>query len=110
MITHSATDHDPITPIATCLIFHFTKPVYNFYNEKSYGVYVKSMEEVIDWSYEFHTQYYPMLNDWEKFKKSGDNIYNSVDRESFLIAWGASRIAEFFSHQKNEMYANAGAG
>lgn len=108
MITYPKTNNDPVAAIAVCLITHFAKPVYDFYNGKSYRLYVKSMEEIIDWSFEFHTQYYHRLKDWDAFKVSDDNIYNAADRESFLVSWGDCRIKEFFIHQENKMHTGRG--
>jgi len=71
---------------------NFVKPLFDFRDEKNYPAYVKSLAEILNWSLEFYQQYHHKLKDWEAFEKSADNIYDAVNPNDFLIAWGQKRI------------------
>lgn len=81
--------------ISASLASNFAKPLFEFLNGKKYSVYVKCLEEVLNWAYEFYRQYQHKLNDWDSFEKSKDNIYNAASSDEFLVAWGRQRITQF---------------
>jgi len=95
-------DTDQIGKIAACLSDNFVKPLFDFRDEKNYPAYVKSLAKILNWSHEFYKQYHHKLKDWEAFEKSTDNIYDAVNPNDFLIAWGQKRIKQFFAHHTNE--------
>ena len=85
-----------IGEIANLLADNFVKPLYHCCTEKNYYVYIGILTEIINWAHEFYDQYQDKLEDWEAFKKSGDNIYNAATRHEFLVAWGNARANKFF--------------
>jgi len=92
--------------IAFYLASNFLKPLFNFFEEKNYFVYVGCLAEIIDWAEEFYTQYHHKLNNWETFEKSKENVYNAVNKDEFLHAWGNERMNEFFAmHKKGVIYS-----
>jgi len=86
--------------IATRLADKFLKPLLDFYNAKNYSVYIGSLTEIIDWSFEFYNEYHLKLNDWGTFETSSENIYEAANREEFLIAWGNNRIQLFYTQKE----------
>lgn len=95
-------DGNQVNRIATRLADKFVKPLFDFCNEKNYSVYLKSLDEILNWAYEFYAEYYPKLNDWEAFEGTKDNIFNSINRDDFLMAWGDKRMKQFIAENSNE--------
>jgi hypothetical protein len=94
--------NDQISLIASRLADKFVKTMYDANCEKNYFVYVGCLSEILNWSGEFYNNYFHKLNDWSSFKSSKDNIYNAVDRDDFLAAWGSGKISQFFARNKKE--------
>ncbi|MEO8769625.1 MAG: hypothetical protein ABI402_06060 [Ferruginibacter sp.] len=92
--------NNQISLIATSLAEKFVKPMYEANKEKNYFVYVSCLSEILNWSGEFYNNYFHKLNDWKSFETSKDNIYNAVDRDDFLMAWGCNKIRQFFVNKK----------
>lgn len=97
IIADSNNEPDSIRRIAVCLADNFVKPLYNCCTEKNYYVYIGILTEIINWAHEFYEQYHDKLNDWEAFKKSGDNIHNAATGHEFLVAWGKARVNKFLN-------------
>ena len=100
-MSHSNNHSEQIEMIAARLADQFVKPLFDFRNEKSYFTYIGSLAEILDWSYEFHNLYSYQMEDWESFLASKENIYHAVSRDEFLIAWGKSRIKQFYAQNEN---------
>ena len=92
--------NDQIRLIAASLAEKFVKPMYDANCEKNYFVYVGCLSEILNWSGEFYNKYFHKLNDWKSFETSKDNIFNAVDGHDFLIAWGCSKVRQFFAGNK----------
>jgi hypothetical protein len=96
-----------IDSIAISLADHFAKPLYHFTDAKSYSEYIEILKEILNWSIEFYVQYHHKLNSWENFARSQDNIYKSVDRNEFMIAWGRDKLKKFTNeYPDNKKYQN----
>ena len=89
-----------IDRIAIRLADHFAKHLYQFTDAKTYSEYIEILKEILSWSIEFYVQYHHKMNNWESFADSQDNIYNSADRNEFMIAWGRNKLQKF----TNEYY------
>ena len=92
---------DQIEMIAARLADQFVKPLFDFRKEKNYFTYIGSLSEILDWSYEFHNMYSCQIEDWESFLVSKENIYHAVNRDEFIVAWGKSRIKQFYAQNEN---------
>jgi hypothetical protein len=96
-----------IDSIAISLADHFAKPLYHFTDAKSYSEYIEILKEILSWSIEFYVQYHHKLKSWESFVRSHENIYNSTDRDDFMIAWGRDKLKKFTNeYQDNQKYQN----
>ncbi|MBS1597416.1 MAG: hypothetical protein JST75_04270 [Bacteroidetes bacterium] len=100
-MTSMPNDPERIDTIAIRLANKFLNQLFDFCNQKNYFVYVGSLAEIMDWSYEFHQQYDHKIKDWETFGTSNENIFNAVSQDEFLIAWGNHRIAKFYEQNAN---------
>lgn len=96
--SENANDH--IRLIASSLADKFVKPMYDANCEKNYFVYVGCLSEILNWSGEFYNSYFHKMHDWKSFETSKDNIYNAVDRDDFLLAWGCTKVRQFFATNK----------
>ncbi|SRR5258706_15780269 len=99
--TSSKIDTDHIAMIAACLADNYLKPLNDFCNEKKYFGYIGSLAEISNWAHEFYNGYCHKLNEWDAFEGSEDNIYNAVNWDDFLVAWGYSRLQQFFVESTN---------
>jgi hypothetical protein len=90
---------DEISIIAVSLADNFAKPLYDFTEAKSYSEYIEILKEILNWSREFNEHYHHKLNSWESFVRSQENIYEAVNRNEFLIAWGKDRLKRFTDEQ-----------
>ena len=104
MATFSNDCDDQVNEIASSLADNFVRQLYDFYNEKSYSAYLKSMSEIYHWAHEFYIQYNYKLNDWESFKESPENSYQAISKEGFLIAWGKNRMKVFLELKEYTHY------
>ena len=96
-------DKDQIVTIAVYLAGKFAKRLFDSYKENNYPVYVKCLEEILNWSCEFYNLYYYNENNLESFETIKDTSYNNgVHRDDFLLAWGDKRINQFFAQKTNE--------
>jgi hypothetical protein len=96
-----------IDSIAIRMADHFAKPLYLFTDAKSYSEYIEILKEILSWSIEFYVQYHHKLNSWESFSGSQDNIYKSVDRNEFMIAWGRDKLKKFTNeYPDNKKFQN----
>ena len=107
LMSPSSTDSTQIDTIAIRLAKNFLNPLFDFCNQKNYFVYIGSLAEIMDWSYEFYNLYEHKIRDWKNFESSNENIFNAVNEDEFLIAWGNSRIQQFYEenahHPKKSM-------
>jgi hypothetical protein len=59
------------------------------------------LDEILHWADEFYALYQGKLNKWEEFRKSGENIFNAMHPDEFIIAWGHNRLKQFLEGQKS---------
>jgi len=110
-MTPLLTDSERVDEIAVRLANKFLTQLFNFCNQKNYFVYVGSLAEIMDWSYEFFNQYDKKISDWKNFEASNENIYDAATRDEFLIAWGNERIQQFYiehAHHPRKIMTKAG--
>jgi len=100
-MTPDVNDSGQIDTIAIRLANRFLNPLFDFCNKKNYFIYIGSLAEIMDWSYEFYHQYDHKLRDWEIFESSHENIFNAASKDEFLLAWGSNRIKQFYEQNAN---------
>jgi hypothetical protein len=75
--------------------------------EKNYSKYIEGLAEILVWSNDFYDLYYYKIMDWEVFKRSNDNIYNTETLEGLIIDFGFERMVNHYSKNKiNVSYRN----
>ena len=112
LMTTCANDIEQIDTIAIRLANKFLNPLFDFCNQKNYFVYIGSLAEIMDWSYEFYNQYEHKLKNWQNFVSSNENVFDAVSQDEFLIAWGNNRIQQFYeqnANHKRKFITRAGA-
>jgi hypothetical protein len=102
MIAYSKNFNVDIDWIASCLADAYVKPLFYSFGENSYTVYVKSMNEILDWSHEFFAQFSNRPDDWETFVISDENVYEAKNKKDFLVAWGKERIKMFLAAKEKK--------
>ena len=111
-MTPSLTEAGQIDTIAIRLASKFLNPLFDFCSQKNYFVYIGSLAEIMDWSYEFFYLYDQKLQDWKNFESSNENIFNAESKDEFLLAWGNNRIQQFYeqnAHHPKKFITRAGA-
>ena len=87
--------NDPIGLIANFFADHFQNTLFYSGDEINFKVYIKCLNEILSWSYEFYNKYYYTIQDWEAFKVSRQNIFHADSLNDFLLSWGKRRIQEY---------------
>jgi hypothetical protein len=93
--------------VAIQLAKHFIGPLMESNIEKNYSKYIEGLAEILVWSNDFYDLYYYKIMDWEVFKRSNDNIYNTETLEVLIIDFGFERMVNHYSKNKiNVSYRN----
>ena len=101
MQTQTKNHVDFIKMVANSLAKIYIEPLFELCTEKSQAIHIGGLAEILDWSREFHDQYYDKIIDWETFKCSNDNIYNAATLDSLIIEFGRDRIKKFYAQNLN---------
>jgi hypothetical protein len=90
-----------IKMVANRLAEKFLEPLLLLSKVKNYSTHIGGLAEMLDWSWEFYDQYYDKIINWERFRWSGDNIYNVVTLDGLIVAFGRHRIKKFYAQNAN---------
>ena len=93
--TTSPIDSHEIGLIAACLADNFLKPLYDFCSKHNLHGYIGTLNVVSEWAHDFYDIYNEKIADWESFESSGDNIYESIAWDDFVISWGRDLLEKF---------------